>query len=542
MRTFLMLRTYALWPVSPPNHNKHGRETGSINRVSPVLLLIFLSACSPISVTQADITLTPLNANTPAAVNTPTPTAFLSPLPEIEPTSTLLQSPYPLTSPTVTPFPPTALPTATPSGNVYHVAPDGNDGNSGTLEQPWRTVQHAADNLAPGDTVYLHTGTYYEHVIFTRSGSPEKMITLSAYPGETVTLDGEGFDMWNWSGVIDLSGQHHIRVSGLQIINSSYAGVFADGGRNFVVDHLYTYNTASSGIAFFGTQEVLVDSNEVVWAGSGGVQEHITLANTQNFEVRYNHVHDFNPATGGKEGIDAKDGSANGSIHHNHVHDLDRVGIYVDAYAQHTYNIQVYANEVHDIAADGFSLAAEAGGLLENISLYNNLAYDNMNHGLSLSNCCDDLAANHPMQHILIINNTFANNGWDWGGGIRIANPDMTDVIMRNNILSQNASFQLLTESWAQAVALTVDYNLIDGYRGQAGEFYGEGYVTGSPLFVNTAQSDFHLQPQSPAIDAGSSLDAPSVDFADNPRPLGGDRNGTSGVDIGAYEWVPGDG
>ncbi len=31
------LRTYALWPVSPPSHTEHGQETGSSNPVSPNL-------------------------------------------------------------------------------------------------------------------------------------------------------------------------------------------------------------------------------------------------------------------------------------------------------------------------------------------------------------------------------------------------------------------------------------------------------------------------------------------------------------------------
>jgi hypothetical protein len=420
------------------------------------------------------------------------------------------------------------------------VAASGSDDNPGTLNQPWRTVQHAADSLAPGDTVYIREGTYHERVVVGRSGSPDAFITLAAFAGESPTLDGQGFDMWNWSGVIDLSGQSYVRVSGLRVINSAYVGIFADGGDHLVVDHVYTYNTASSGIAFFGAHDVLVDSNEVVWAGTGGVQEHLTIADTQNFEVRYNHVHGYNPATGGKEGIDAKDGSANGSIHHNHVHDLDQVGIYIDAFDQHTYNIEVYANQVHDVAADGFAVAAEAGGLLENIWLYNNLSYNNGYYGLEISDCCPDLASTHPMSHVQIINNTFYNNGREWGGGIRVAGPDLTAVVIRNNLLSQNLSFQLLAESWVPLAALTVDHNLIDGYRGQSGEFYGQDYVEGDPLFVSAAGSDFHLQPGSPAIDSGAALDAPVLDFDGSLRPLDGNEDGDAAFNIGAYEVVPG--
>lgn len=63
----------------------------------------------------------------------------------------------------------------------------------------------------------------------------------------------------------------------------------------------------------------------------------------------------------------------------------------------------------------------------------------------------------------------------------------------------------------------------------------GQGYdahsfvATPAELFV-TPGSDFHLRPDSPALDAGSVPDAPPTDLEANPRPVG------TGVDIGAYE------
>lgn len=41
-----------------------------------------------------------------------------------------------------------------------HVAPHGSDRNPGTADAPWRTPQHAARAVQPGDTIALHAGRY----------------------------------------------------------------------------------------------------------------------------------------------------------------------------------------------------------------------------------------------------------------------------------------------------------------------------------------------------------------------------------------------
>lgn len=80
----------------------------------------------------------------------------------------------------------------------YYVAVDGSDTNPGTKEQPWATVQHAADTLQAGDTVYIRSGVYRECVQPNRGGaSEEQRITYKAYPGETPIIKGsERFANW----------------------------------------------------------------------------------------------------------------------------------------------------------------------------------------------------------------------------------------------------------------------------------------------------------------------------------------------------------
>lgn len=412
---------------------------------------------------------------------------------------------------------------------TFYVAPDGDDNNPGTLEKPWRTIQKAADTLLAGDTVYLRQGVYAEHVRPKNSGAPGNEIAYLNYPDEEVILDGQDVLLPDdLSGLFEINNRSYIRIRGIHLINS---GPFADNGAILIIasDHITvenntTHNTASSGIGVWDSREIVIASNTVEQAGVGGGQECITIAGSQGFEVRDNLVIDCQ-----KEGIDAKDGSSNGVIDHNIVSHPKAVGIYVDAWDKPTHEITVSRNVVFNSAeSSGFAVASEMGGLLSNIRLENNLAYHNHTYGIEISACC---SANHPMKEILIINNTLYRNGVDWGGGIIQDNAQAQQVIIRNNIVSQNLTFQIAVAGDVPMEFVSIDHNLLDGYRGYEDEVYGANYLEGDAGFLDPLSFNFHLSPTSMAIDQGSPLEAPATDFDGDIRPIG------RGVDIGADEY-----
>ncbi len=86
---------------------------------------------------------------------------------------------------------PTASRRALGAGPHRFVDPvQGQDSNAGTQAAPWRTLQHAAGQLQPGDTLVLRGGAYYEHARISVRGTPGQPITIRNYPGEMVILDG----------------------------------------------------------------------------------------------------------------------------------------------------------------------------------------------------------------------------------------------------------------------------------------------------------------------------------------------------------------
>jgi len=77
------------------------------------------------------------------------------------------------------------------SAKEYHIAKSGIDGNNGTLNSPFLTIQAAANLSHPGDIIIVHEGIYREHINPPRGGtSDDKRIVYRTAKGEKVIIKG----------------------------------------------------------------------------------------------------------------------------------------------------------------------------------------------------------------------------------------------------------------------------------------------------------------------------------------------------------------
>jgi parallel beta-helix repeat protein len=133
--------------------------------------------------------LTPTPSLTPTKASTPIPDITATPTPTIVATITSTATP------TNTVDPLSCEDLAPRSSDDFYVDGDSrcaacSDNNPGTIEEPWCTIQHAAELMTAGQTAYVLEGVYNESVRMWNSGTDNAPITFSVYPGNNVTLDG----------------------------------------------------------------------------------------------------------------------------------------------------------------------------------------------------------------------------------------------------------------------------------------------------------------------------------------------------------------
>ena len=82
----------------------------------------------------------------------------------------------------------TAVNVAVAHARTIYVAPIGEDGNSGALESPLRTIQKVAEVARAGDTVLVRTGVHRGLVLLRFTGEPDKLVIFKNAPAKANAL------------------------------------------------------------------------------------------------------------------------------------------------------------------------------------------------------------------------------------------------------------------------------------------------------------------------------------------------------------------
>lgn len=486
-----------------------------------------------------------------------------------------------------------------PVGSVY-VATDGSDTNPGTIDQPWKTIQKAADSVDAGATVYVRGGVYNGAVTINVSGTPGDPITFRSHPGETAIIDGSNLTPPpGTSALVDIRDQSHLVVQDLEVRNYSTnartsfpIGIFVAGtGEDIQLldNHVHDIETLvgdrhwpviqewvdkwfwrgdAHGIAVYGTgapqglTNIVIDGNTVDSLKLGSSESLVVNGNVDGFRITDNLVHDANNigidviGFEGKAADPAYDQARNGVIADNTVYNIDSFRnpaygrdrsagcIYVDGGTRLT----VERNAVHDCNI-GIELASEhAGRATSDITLRNNLVYHNTSMGITIGGYDNKRGST---ENCTITNNTLHDNDYrQEGNGELLLQYDTRDNVISNNIFVANDQNLLLSNPYTKNMGNVVDHNLYFAPGGELESMWqwkNETY-TGFATYQAQTGNDQHGLFADPRLASTSALDlhvqpgSPAIDRGGTPSASGDmdidgqPRAAGEAIDIGADE------
>ncbi|MFI8067897.1 right-handed parallel beta-helix repeat-containing protein [Streptomyces sp. NPDC086033] len=371
----------------------------------------------------------------------------------------------------------TALPAteAAAAPTTLVVATNGNDTAPGTLAQPLRTVQRAVDLAKPGDTVAVRAGTYAltDNITIATSGTASQPISLGAYQGERVVIDGEQLAASHTpvGGSIPRAERGAIhqeasywRISDLEIVNGPY-GVYCDGCNGNVFARLKTHDNYESGFQLQGASS----NNQI-----------LNLDSYANRDPRKNGE--------SADGLAVKEGSGTGNVVRgarlwNNVDDgFDDWKFTSPVLIENTI---AYGNGFNrwnfpDFAGDGngFKLGGGSPAPAVAHTLRNSIAFKNAAHGVTDNGNTGALALSH--------NSTWANGGTGFdadvsGGKAKLsANLSVADAkaaALGSATVSSGNSWDL-GGTWNASSVLSTDPAPLTAARG------ADGSLPSAPSFL----------------------------------------------------------
>jgi parallel beta-helix repeat protein len=420
----------------------------------------------------------------------------------------------------------------TASAATYYVATNGNDTFNGSSSNPWATLQHAVETIAPGDTILVRSGTYAGCRI-RNSGTVSAPKTLTHDTGASVVINTPG-PQNSHSSLIEIENGNGTEVTdwivdGFEVANSPHHGIDIRITNRITIRNCYAHNSAPSasgdGIFLAFSSHPLIENNEVAFNTEHGIYD----SNSADYPtIRGNRSHNNN---GG--GIQLNADYSSKCPCGTTVRD----GIISFALVE--------SNVIYENGVNGGS-AINADGVDDSV-FSNNLIYNNHAFGISLFST----DGSHGSSRNKVYNNTIVqaiDGRWclnipksKGNGGSPVGN------IVKNNILYTERTDKGSIDVYSTAAGvLTSDYNVVvDRFSTNGGtsvtstlaQWRAFGYdahsliSTATALFVDPASGDYRLTTGSPAIDAGTNLSPDVVaDIVGTARPQ------RLAYDIGCYE------
>lgn len=436
-------------------------------------------------------------------------------------------------------------------GSTYHVDvqhPLASPAGPGSPGQPYDSISNAL--LAHHDTttiILVHPGLYRERVSVPASGNLRHKIVVRA-TGPGVVLDGADDlgspaqwvrsvgDVWlapavDWSPVQVFADGNRLvpaAVAPAGLVPGAFvyvpgSGLFVNLGGDNPGAHAAAVGRRSHGFLVSGKTDLVIDGFEVVRCEDKGIE----VISSERVIVRNCRV---TGAWGGGIGVEA---SRDVELFRNSVSDNNHHGI---LFRLGVTNSRIEENEcfanahVGEAWATGIYLSGSPGNVIEC-----NRVHDNQDSGIEVQTGSNDNIVRQNMSWsngdhgfaqlyatgTALIGNVAYNNaheGFSVEGdatGTRIYN-----CIAYNPGITVN-TYCLLVDSSSTA-GFSADYNILWNALGAAPVKYGPDIyasvsafrsATGiglhtfaaDPRFVDGGNGDFHLRPESPAIDAGSS-------------------------------------
>ena len=393
----------------------------------------------------------------------------------------------------------------------YYVSNAGDDTNSGlSLADAFLTIQHAADLVTAGDTVFVDDGTYVGFDLRDVNGTAVNPIVFKGL-GNNVLINQSGPIR---DDGINIENADYITIDGF-IVNDmpgSGNGIRLVLSDFCVVRNCSCDNNAERGIFTGFTDDILIEYNVC----SNSIDEHgIYVSNSSDRPIiRFNECFGNNAI----------------GIHMNADLSQGGDGIISDA--------QIYGNVIHDNnQAAGINMDG-----LENPIVYNNLIYNNhFAQGIALFQQDGAIMTSGAK----IYNNTIIVPSDGRWGILMKDGANVNTEVYNNIIINQHSWRGCITVE--DTTGLTSDFNILNDKMSDSGDgstitlaqwqalgFDGNSLLADAlpAIFEDPSSDDYTLAMNSQAVDAGTSLVSPTVtvDIIGTIRPNG------PNYDIGAYE------